>query len=442
MLILSSIVALQLQFDRPQLPVIDIPVTVTQQGEVLPARRGFVTEQPFSFALLQGTDKRLPFVLREYNADCLHYGHVQLRQPLTQKPQHASYQIDSNTCAYQSLEWQGKVTVKKAAGHLPKPIEQAPWQPQPPQLDNAEAPTVYGWAKLDKDGHIETHYNSQGNVAIPAYSLSKTFITANAALWLKKHNEANMNQQSIGAWVPECQQASWKSVTWTQALNMRTGHYDSQVHKADESAEDMINQFFLAESHADKIAYACQFPDKTNGGKQSPAMVYQSTASYLLSSAMQAYMQKHGLGHLDQLLYDSIWEPLQLSPLAYSINHTSDGQRQVWGGYGLSLLSSDLVKLASYVRMDPDQLGFAEILDNPDAATPVPGHNNLRYRHSIWFWQEPSSKRWIPFLSGYGGIMVVFLDQQYLYYLVSDQHDHRFAPVLQDFWRWQQQLAP
>lgn len=441
MLILSSVIALQLQFDNPQLPSVDISANLTTQGLIVPTQRGFSGDTDFSIALLPSKEKKLSFALREFNADCLHYGQIETQQPITEQPQQASYHVHSNTCAYESLNADGHVTVQAVSGHTPQPLEQAPWQPKPPQINHSEKPTVYGWAKLDKKGRVTEHYSSQDTIALPAYSLSKTFVTANAALWLQKHHKIDLNQQSIGHWVPECEQPSWKNVTWVNALNMQTGHYDSKAHKADESAQNMIDRFFLTTSHSDKVTYACNFPNKVSD-KQPIPMVYQTTASYLLSSAIQTYLQQHGFGRLDDLLYENIWRSLALSPLAYSINHTADTRQQVWGGYGLSLLSSDLVKLAAYVRADPDQLGFAETLNNPENAMTVPGHDNLRYHKSIWLWQEPTSQRWIPFLSGYGGIMVVFLDKQHIYYLVSDQHDHRFASVLKDFWRWKNQLAP
>ncbi|MDN7124573.1 serine hydrolase [Pseudidiomarina sp. 1APP75-32.1] len=458
MLLLASVFALQLNFDRAEIPTVETRVARTEAGQFYPLEKGFQGDKPFGFALQPGAE--LSFVLREFNANCLHNGRIHLSTEQQQQLLDASatiqlsatYALTEQTCAYESFDWQGEVQVQATPlqDDLPvtpavTPLRDAPWQPQPQQ----QQPTVYGWAQTDADGKLIAHYSSQPHIAVPAYSLSKTFIAAAAALLIERHSVTEILALSIASLIPECEQASWQRTTLRDALNMRTGHYHQTTASADESAEAMINDFFLVTSHAEKIRHACSYPAQQSA---SPApFVYQSSATYLLATALQTGLQQNRFGELeglhsdrrlDQLLYDNLWDPLQLSPLAYSIDSTKDARAQIWGGYGLSLLPGDLVALARFVQHDPMELGFAEILARPDLATPVPGNESLRYRASIWFWQDPASEQWYPFLSGYGGIIVVFLDSRHLYYLVSDQHDHRFADVIRDFQRWQTELAP
>lgn len=462
MLLLASVFTLQLAFDRAELPAVSIAIEQTESGQFYPAEQGFSGDKPFAFALQPSRDG-LSFVLREFNANCLHNGAIKLSDKQRQRVQSAkaplafttTYALTGQTCAYEKIDWQGEVQVQfnpttgapmpQRAEYQPGSLADAPWQPRPPQ----QAPTVYGWAQTDAAGNLTAHYSSNPDIAVPAYSLSKTFISATAAFFIEQATADDILDLSIGQLVPECQRPSWQHTTLRDALNMRTGHYDKRAANADETAEKMINNFFLVSSHADKIRHACSYPAQATDAEQP--VVYQTSATYLLATALQNGLSQNSFAEapqlkatadLDELLYRNIWDALQLSPLAYSIDSTKDARQQVWGGYGLSLLPSDLVALAQFVQHDPMDLGFAEILAHPELATPVAGNEHLRYRASIWFWHDQANDKWYPFLSGYGGIMVVFLDDRHLYYLVSDQHDHRFADVIRDFQRWHAKLAP
>jgi len=448
MMLLTTLITLQLNFDRPQLPDTEFRVTLTDSGAVYPQQPGFIESDPFSLAILPSTDsQQIRFVVKEFNANCLHNGVITLPNNVdlaeTGNNWSASYSINTETCAYNSFSWQGNVEVlsgkrSKGAGqqrfplytNAAEPLVNADWQPQPPQ----QHPTVFGWARSNEQGEIIEHYSSTAGRAIPAYSLSKTFIATNAALWLEKQDPGEILSASIADWVAECNTPGWQMVSVQNALDMRTGHYDSQQHHADESAKKMISNFLEARTHSEKIAHACSYPAKS---LNNPPVVYQSSNTYLLATTLRNMLPKAtNTDTIDQLLYQQIWQPLQLSPLAYSIDTTKGDRQQAWGGYGLSLLPSDLVKLAAFVQNDPLQLGFSNILSSPEEAHPIPGEDNLRYHSSIWFWYDTENEQWYPFLSGYGGIMVVFLDRNHLYYLVSDQHDHRFADVVRSFQRW------
>ncbi|RUO61809.1 serine hydrolase [Pseudidiomarina insulisalsae] len=460
-MILTSavILTLQLQFDRPEFPNTELRLqqsaSSAEHQQWVAGQRGFTAHEPFGLALTPSSGEALSFALREYNANCLHNGNIELPGDLeigALKPGQevsANYQLHAQTCSYAAYDWQGNVQIKvigrETSEHapdltmVPQPLHDAPWQPQPPQAqarptmyqpDQQEYPTTYGWAQSDSDGQLLVHYSSQPWLAVPAYSLSKTFIAANAAMLLEKQSDTPLLTQTMNTWGTVCEGETWQSVSLRDALNMRTGHFMDRGYGKDEAAEATVNNFFTPSSHADKLKHACSY--KAQAEHPIP-MVYQSSSTYLLATALQNYLKQQQQGRLDELLYEHIWQPLELSPLAYSIDTTKDDRQQVWGGYGLSLLPHDLVKLAHFIQHDPMNLGFSDILGQPEQAHPVPGHSNLRYRDSIWFWQHPESEKWYPFLSGYGGIIVLFLDPHHIYYLVSDQHDYRFASIIESF---------
>ncbi len=448
-LIASVVLTLTLQFEHPDIPDAEVQVLeLADTGQRLPLNSGFIGGQPYAFALTPSTtSQKLHFALREYNANCIHNGVIDLPQPLTQAPftATANFRITQNTCAYATFPTAGQpsvtISARKERAALPKASENAatyepigrsltdaPWQPQPPQAE----PTVYGWSRITNDHQVE-HYSSNTHVAIPAYSLSKTFITTAAALLYRKQHHAGLLQMPLNTWGDICPQSTWQNVTLIDALNMRTGHYSSKQHGQDETSAAMLENFFEQTTHKEKIAHACNYP------KRQQQVVYQTSTTYLAATALQNLLTAEQNTRLDTFLYSTIWHELNLSPLAYSIDSTKDDTQQVWGGYGLTLLPTDLVKLAHFVQNDPLQIGFQEILQHPEKAYPIPNTPNLRYRQSIWSWQHPETQKWYPFLSGYGGIIVLFLDDQHIYYMVSDQHDHRFKTVIDDFENYQRQ---
>lgn len=449
-LIASAVLTLTFQFEHTDIPDAEVQVLeLAVTGQRLPLNPGFSGGQPYSFALTpSATSQEIHFALREYNANCIHNGVIDLPQPFTQTPFtiSATFRITQNTCAYATFATAGQtsvtITASKERAALPnaskntltyeplgRSLKHAPWAPQPPQAQ----PTVYGWSRITNDQQFE-HYSSNTHIAVPAYSLSKTFITTATALLYRKQHQTGLLQMPLYTWGDICPQNTWQSVTLIDALNMQTGHYASKQHGQDEASAAMIENFFEATTHQEKIAHACSYPER-----EQRNVVYQTSATYLAATALQNLLSTEQNTRLDTFLYNGLWNELKLSPLAYSIDTTKDDTRQVWGGYGLTLLPTDLVKLAHFVQQDPLKLGFEEILENPETAYPIPNRPNLRYHQSIWFWQHPDTQKWYPFLSGYGGIIVLFLDDKHIYYMVSDQHDHRFKSVIDSFENYQRQ---
>jgi hypothetical protein len=73
---------------------------------------------------------------------------------------------------------------------------------------------------------------------------------------------------------------------------------------------------------------------------------------------------------------------------------------------------------------------------DPSDRGAVAGSKSLRFKHGFWAWNAASSlgcakEKWLPFMSGYGGISVVLLPDGDVYYYLSDGGVFRFAEVLQ-----------
>ena len=71
-------------------------------------------------------------------------------------------------------------------------------------------------------------------------------------------------------------------------------------------------------------------------------------------------------------------------------------------------------------------------LPHPPHATPLP---HLGYRHGFWQYEASGLlgcpyPLWIPFLSGYGGITLLLMPNDTVYYLVSDNGEFGFADAL------------
>ena len=108
------------------------------------------------------------------------------------------------------------------------------------------------------------------------------------------------------------------------------------------------------------------------------------------------------------------------------------------------LLRSDIAKLASALSskesilskyLDQSMFNKAMQADNSDRGS-VAGSENLRFKHGFWAWNaapalDCAKEKWLPFMSGYGGISVVLLPEGGVYYYFSDGGVFRFTEVLQ-----------
>jgi len=409
----------------------------------------------------------LPFALKEKNQNCTHNGLMTFLYKQEGSISRVAWQITSETCLYLKLNLWGVVkaeytpvptlsTTGVAADYRKEVAKRlqvksfSAFETDYPGLDagafrpsGIDDVSVYG---LVFNG---VHYRSEcptrygpypfcDVLDLPSYSLAKS-VFAGLAYLLLSNRWPEFAAIPVSRLVPECRLADqrWDEVTPAHLVNMTTGNYRSAVFNADEDND--MGGFFVAETHADKLRFSCEaWPRQSPAGAQ---WVYHTTDTYLLGVAMNNFLkQKLGDGadiHRD-LLYPEIFEPLNLSPVLSWSQRTYDDRAQPFTGYGLIFHSDDLARIAlalnsvSSISSTLADTDFATAMFRAGAPWPAPpGPQRLAYSLGFWGvdvsgWIGCSTATWIPFMSGYGGIVVALLPNGGVYYFFTDSNQHGF----------------
>ena len=412
----------------------------------------------------------LPVALRERNANCTHNGVLTWRYRGSEISP-VLYQFSSETCAYLQLDLWGRLqaSFSSEAPANRKALISA-WRAElaarMPARQIGEiasrypgiGPASFGSvAEVDPDAMTTWGFVADGVhwtgachtrhgdypfcdvLDLPSYSLAKSLLAGLALMRLEKLYP-DTRQQLIGDCVADCRGARWAGVTFENALDMTTGNYDSLASEADEDSAKML-RFFLTQTHADKTGMACGlFAHKSPPGEK---FVYHTIDTYLLGSAMQRYVRtKFGPDadiHRD-LVVKPLWQKLRLSPLTGHSMRTYDEAAQPLSGWGLTFHRDDLARIAEYLQgggqidgkpaVDPAMLAAALQRNPADRGlSPGPG---LRYNNGFWAWNAGPAVGcegdvWVPFMSGYGGIIVALFPNGTSYYFVSDGRDFMWA---------------
>ncbi|GAB3292305.1 serine hydrolase [Parahaliea aestuarii] len=473
----------QLALDR--LP--DIQAAYLQVGgELVPLQRGLQsTAHPHWDLILEpgriwrdseGRDHfSLPFALQEKNANCTHNGVIRATLAGEGKPFPARVLIASETCLYFKFNLEGPAEGsfqrtalagaeriasdhrRHRAARLPtRPLQQLP---QPSALSGPGA-DLSAWGLVDGDSHYVSDcptrrgpYPHCDNLSLPSYSLAKSLVAGLGLMRLEQRFPGS-SEQTIASLVPECASAGhWRQTTLVDTLNMRTGHYHSAAAQADESSARMEEGFFLPLRHIDKLRFACRgWPARGQPGGQ---FVYHTSDTYLLGTAMTALLQKqHGAkADLYRDLLLPLWRQLDLSPALDTTRRTADTAAQPFAGYGLTLLRDDIARIGQALNRDTlapqlDRRLLLQALQRDPAARgyhPAEA-DELYYQHGFWGFDATRllscpGQLVIPFLSGYGGINVLLLPDDRIYYYFSDGGQFAFTDAL----RWlhrQRDLCP
>ena len=420
----------------------------------------------------------LPFSLQERNANCLHNGELAFVMDADGRVSDAAFQIASETCAYFQFDQWGLLRTSFEPRELPdgartktdrhdelsarlpvRPIAELavdrpgsdPAQFGSPAEVRPSAMTAYG---LVLDGvhyvgdcptRVGTHPDCD-ELALPSYSLAKSLVAGLALMRLEKLYPGTAELR-LAELVPECSVAAWRGVTLRNLLDMASGHYLSTAYQADEDSADLL-PFFEAETHAVRLSFACNhYPRREAPGRR---WVYHTSDTYLLGTALARAYRRHAGEHADfyrDLLVRDLFAPLHLNPALAETRRTNDPAAQPFSGYGLTLHRDDVARLAVYLgraAAAPDATG---LLDDgllrqalqrdpaqPGLAAPVAG---LRYQHGFWAWNAGPTlgcgrDLWVPFMSGYGGIVVALFPNGLVYYYFSDGGDFRWAQAARE----------
>jgi len=409
----------------------------------------------------------LPFALKEKNQNCLHNGLLTFLFKNDGSVSRLAYQVGSETCQYLHINLWGVATARyipeKPGGSdlaivawqkesinrpVVKPLHELaekypsfnPDKLLPPAADDI---TVYG---LIADG---VHYRSNcptrfgpypycDVIDLPSYSLAKS-VFAGLGYMMMVRQWPEFAYLSVSALVPECRlpDGRWDDITPHNLVNMMTGNYTSAGNSIDEDSA-VMSQFFLAESHADKIRFSCE----TWPRQQPPAtqLVYHTTDHYLLGTAMNVFLRQKKGPQADifhDLIIKNVFEPLQLSQTSRVTQRTYDEAAQPLTAYGLFFRPDDIARLGDFLNSG---VSHPELFRQQDiAAASFQDSSNLKRWHyargeaySLGFWGFDvapylpcSAETWIPFMSGYGGIIFALLPNGVSYYYFTDGgHGH------------------
>ena len=419
------------------------------------------------------TRAAIPFALQERNANCLHYGVLTFLFGDAGMVSQVAFQVSGETCIYLKFDLWGMAEASYTPAALPeaaavagawadevrsrlplRPIEEL--RDAYPGADAAafgstadiaaEDMTAYGFVI---DG---VHYAGGCRMRhglhpfcdvldLPSYSIAKS-IFAGVALMRLEQEFPDAGREKIEDYVPECARAGgWNDVTFRHALDMTTGRYRSPAVFGDEYADDGLELHF-AETHAGKIRHACNaYPRREAPGQR---WVYQTADTYVLGTALNAFVRRRlgpGRDLYDDLMVADIWRPLALSPVTEFTRRTYDAIAQPFTGWGLVLHRDDVARIGAWLATGNGAIGDRQVLDRrmldaalqrrPEDRGLVSIDPRFRYQHGFHAREIGSELGcadpvWVPYMTGYGGNVVVLLPNGTVYYHFSDGDSFRW----------------
>lgn len=406
----------------------------------------------------------IPFALQEYGANCTHNGVLSFLFKADGSISALAYQISSETCRYYQFDLWGRLTAsytpstianaaqikseyeQEVANRMPtKPLSALATDYPASGINTSligseqsvSARSAYGVA------YNGVHYTSgcatrHGSypycdlMVLPSYSVAKSTFGAYGLMALEQLYPGAKTAK-ISNLISSCPASRWQDVSLEHALDMATGNYTSAGFEVDEGSTEMLNGFFLDYSDAGMTSFACSYARKSTPGT---LWVYHSSDTYLLGRGIDAYLGADSY----QWMVDYLYKPLKLSPTAYTSVRTFDASNQQVSGFGLSYHRDDLIKLAELLNNSNGQIGGVqklrlsmvdEVLQRTAYHGLSAGAANDRYDNGFWIWKADSALAcpaplYIPYMSGYGGIGVVLLPNNMVYYFVSDNAEYAF----------------
>lgn len=415
----------------------------------------------------------LPFALQEKNANCTHNGVMTFLFNDHGVVSNVAYQIAQETCTYFKFNLHGKVAAEYTPTTIPSRADiirryerEIAHRLQSRPISALSDDYPFAEVRISEIGSDQTkrhltafgvlyqgiHYRGDcvtrfgrypfcDVMALPSYSIAKTVVSGIGMMRIEQLFEGKQADVPVSRFVPECDGEQWQGVTLLNMLDMASGNFNSVNYLVDERAQQTVDAFFNAGTHEEKIRHSCAYPRKKEPGTQ---FVYHTSDTYIVSRMLQQlYQQQAGVDadYFRDLLVADIYQPLHLSPLSFESKRTHGKVSQVWGGYGLTLIADDFAKLGKFLGPDNGKINGRAVLSETLLAESMQQTSNIglpagtasRYQHSVWAYDVSHSEhiscvtpKWIPYLSGYGGIGIVILPNGMIYYYVSDNSEYGF----------------
>jgi hypothetical protein len=426
-----------------------------------------------------------PFALVERNQNCVHNGEMTFLFNSKKNPNisEVRYQVTQETCLYFKLNMWGQLSATYTPGGVAndKALESAeaaevanhlptkPFSALATDFPNSGINIANFTQGFQSPADITTyglfingvHYVSScqtrcgayafcDHMRLPSYSTAKSSFAGLAMMWLGQQYRSAVYGQLIRSYVPQyVDGGDWTNVTFDNTADMATGNYISASNQADEGGSQE-RAFLTAEPYSTKIADAfTPFPHKAVPGT---TWVYQSHATFILTQAMNGYLQQQQGSGADifNSVRDAVFKPLNMSQGSLSMLRTDNSASgKPFGSYGLFFIQDDIAKIGRLLNNSGGVINKAQVLDPtrlqeslfrtakpstlgvpvPDTGTPaVP--NTFRYHNYFWAkymttaeFPQYRCNFWVPFMSGYGGNTVLLLPNGATYYIFSDGNE-------------------
>lgn len=316
------------------------------------------------------------------------------------------------------------------------------------------------------------------DMRLPSYSTAKSAFASVVLMRLGELYGPTVYEQLIRDYLPQyVEGGDWSRVTFANTLDMATGNYVSPAYMADEDG-DQEAVYIVNESYAKKIDAAFSlFPHKAEPGT---TWVYQSHATFLVTQAMNAYLQRKRGPNADifEFFRDDVLKPIHFSQGGLTTLRTDNTDKitantgKPFGSHGLFYISDDVAKISKFLNNDGGKAGGVQILDPARLRESLfrdPGHLGLpislpnagktdvyRYHSAFWgteithaaFPADYACDFWVARMGGYGGISIVLMPNGVSYYVFSDNDEYvwlgavREANKLAPFCKEQQANVP
>jgi len=458
-----------------KLPALNLNFSI-EGSKFIPDSRALRTTQNFLWDIQYGVGEvwydefgnirtSFPFSLIQKNQNCVHNGVILFDMTEGGDISNMVYQIASETCGWFRFNLIGsaEVSLTSSSDLNTENIQDfKDWQESTIPLKRLSSlgesykdlgsvkevlpvnMTMFGF--YDGDSHYrggcmtrKGRYPYCSELLMPSFSLAKSIFASNAMSMLEM-DFPNIKNLFISDYVPECSSKKWRGVTFGNALDMATGQYKYKNYYSEDWYLEQEG-YFKNFTHKDRIKSACNFFKKqANPGIK---LSYHSSDTYILGTALNQFY-KQNVSSEGDIYYDlllPLWNSLELSDALNEIRRSLDNVRQPYAEMGMFMLPDDVVKIGQYfleIRKKVDKgIMFDALQKNENNRGLVAIENLMYYNKGFWVKRFSgnkfgcSSDLWIPFMSGTGGITLVLLPNNTLYYYFSDGDEYAWDKAVE-----------
>jgi hypothetical protein len=437
----------------------------------------------------------LPFSLIQRNQNCVHNGEMTFLFSNTKSPNVSNvyYQITQETCFPMKFNMWGIASATYTPGAVPgagalrknhvaeishrmptKPFHALATDFPNARINLSAFPGAYKDPKqistyglvingVNYTAGCPTRFGEYafcGDMRLPSYSIAKSVFAGVALMQLGELYGTGVYNQLIKNFIPESSSGGkWDATTFNNTSDMATGNYNLEVYEADEDSPTM-DKFLVDELSGAKLADAFAF--KQNYAPPGTKWIYQSSATFVLTQAMNAYLKQRKGRDADifDLVSDDVYKPLHISAGGLTTIRTDNSTTGAPSGYyGLFFNQDDIAKIGGFLNngvgvidgaqvLEPSRLKEAlfRSLNAADVGVPILGSssasalgppqlgsnkplapNTRRYAHGFWGkymttaeFPQYSCNFWVSLMVGYGGNIVALLPNGATFYIFSD----------------------